>query len=54
MGQVSGKTGPSPPSGKPWYNLDDYIRERDPYEVGDETSGGRKKESDSIVTQELV
>ena len=50
MGQVSGEISPSPPSGRLGYNLDNYIRERDPYEVGDETSGGRKKESDSLVT----
>ena len=29
MGQVSGKISPSPPSGRPGYNLDDSIRERE-------------------------
>ena len=28
MGQVSGEISPSPPSGRPGYNLNDYIRER--------------------------
>ena len=37
MGQVSGEISPSPPSGMPGYNLNDYIRETDPYEAGDET-----------------
>lgn len=41
---------PSPPSGRPGYNLDDYIRETDPYEVGDETLREKRKENDSIVT----
>ena len=30
------------------------MRERDPYEGGDETFGEKRKESDSIVTQEQV
>ena len=28
MGQVSGEISPSPPSGRPWYSLNDYKRER--------------------------
>ena len=38
MGQVSREMNPSPPSGRPRYNLDDYIRQRDPNEEGDEKS----------------
>ena len=54
MGQVSGKISPSPLSGRPRYNLDDYIRERDPYKERDEMFGERRKDNDSIVTQEQV
>ena len=36
MGQVSREMNPSPLSGRPRYNLDDYIRQRDPNEEGDE------------------
>ena len=36
MGQVSREMNPRPPSGRPSYNLDDYIRQRDPNEEGDE------------------
>lgn len=54
MGQVSGKISPSPPNGRLGYNLDDYIRETDPYEVGDKTWREKRKKSDSIVTQEQV
>ena len=49
MGQVSREISPSPPSGRPGYNLDDYIRETNPYEVGDEALRVKRKESDSIV-----
>ena len=38
MGQVSMEMNPSPPSGRPRYNLDDYIRQRDLNEEGDEKS----------------
>ena len=38
MGQVSREMNPSLPSGRPRYNLDDYIRQRDPNEEGDEKS----------------
>ena len=54
MGQVSRKINPSPPNGRPRYNLDDYIRQRGLCEVGDETSKERKKESKIIVIQEQV
>ena len=36
MGQVSEEMSLGPPSGRPGYNLDDYIKERDPYEEGDQ------------------
>jgi len=49
MGQVSEEISPSPPSGRPGFNLDDYIRETNPYEVGDEALRVKRKESDSIV-----
>ena len=48
MGQVSREINPNPPSGGPKYNMDDYIRQRDPYEVGDETSEKREKKATSL------
>ena len=35
MGQVSEEISLGLPTGRPGYNLDDYIKERDPYEEGD-------------------
>ena len=36
MGQVFEEKSHGPPSGRPEYNRDDYIKERDPYEEGDQ------------------
>ena len=36
MGQVSEEKSHGPPSGRPWCNRDDSIKERDPYEEGDQ------------------
>ena len=44
MGQVSKEISFSPPSGRPRYKLDDYIKERDPYEEGEEELKGREIE----------
>ena len=44
MGQVSDEISLDPPSGRPGYNLDDYIKERDPYEEGDQELQGREIE----------
>ena len=55
MGQVSGKKKNTlgHPSGRPGCNLNDYIKEKDPYKKGDQ----EKKvegESESIVVKEQV
>ena len=44
MKQLSKKISLDPPSGRPGYNLDDYIRERDLYEEGDQELQGREIE----------
>ena len=44
MGQVSEEISLNPPSGSPGYNLDDYIKERDPYEEVDQGLRGREIE----------
>ena len=44
MEQVSEEISLGPPSGRPRYNLDDYIKERDPYEEGEEELQGREIE----------
>ena len=36
MGQVFEEKSLGPPSGRPGCNLDDYIKERDPYKEGDQ------------------
>ena len=43
MKQVLEEISLGPQSGRPWYNLDDYIRERDPYEEWDQGFQGREK-----------
>ena len=43
MRQVSREMNPSPPSGRPRYNLDDYIKQKDPNEEGDEKSEEKRK-----------
>ena len=44
-----------PPSGRPRYNLDDYIKERDPYKKGDQGLKRREeRESENIIVQEQV
>lgn len=44
MGQVSEEINLGSPSGRPRYKLDDYIKERDPYEEGDQELQGREIE----------
>ena len=44
MEQVLEEISLGPPSGRPRYNLDDYIKERDPYEEGEEELQGREIE----------
>ena len=44
MVQVSDEISLGPPSGRPGYNLDDYIKEGDPYEEGDQEFQGRERE----------
>ena len=44
MKQVSEEISLDPPSGRPGYNLDDYIRERDLHEEGDQELQGREIE----------
>jgi len=46
MGQVSEKKILGPPSGRPGCNLDDNIKERDPYKKGDQESKQKKKEKE--------
>ena len=55
MGQVSEEISPKPPSGRPGYNLGDFIRERErSLRRGGSGIVKKKNESDSIVTQEQV
>ena len=54
MVQVLREVNPSPLNGRPRYNLDDYIRQRDSYEEGNERSKDKRKESNIIVTQEQL
>ena len=44
MKQVLEEISHVPLSGRPRYNLDDYIRERDPYEERDQEFQGREIE----------
>ena len=44
MGQILEEISIGPPNGRPWYNLDDYIKERDPYEEVDRGLRGRETE----------
>ena len=44
MKQVLEEISLGPQSGRPWYNLDDFIKERDPYEEWDQEFQGREIE----------